>query len=119
MAVERPARSAWLARGMRASRDRSLTHEGRRNANTRPGMPWPGAKRCSRVSSAKRTISGGEPSARQIPAQRSSESASGRQTTPTLQPSVSPSVASTRSHSASGSSPAARWSAIACWANRR
>ena len=45
-----------------------------------------------------------------------SRAPSGRQTAPAAQPSDSPSVASTRSHSATGPSPAARWSAIACWA---
>ena len=92
----------------------SRTQTGRRNAQTRPGRPWPAAKLRSCVAPASSVTAVRAPGLPQRGAAQLRPS--GRQTAPKVQPSDSPSVESTRSHSASGSRPATRWSAIACWA---
>ena len=115
-AVISPARSARGARVAGRARRRS-TQDGRRKAHTRPGQALAGGEGLL-ARRARRTPPrlAGASAACQTAAQRRMRAVAGRQTAPSSSRARSPSVASTRSHSASGSRPAARWSAIACWA---
>ena len=112
---------AARGRGARlAGAPTSATQDGRRNAHTRPGRPWPAASTVRLEASASAATSGD--GARGVPGGGAVQLAAVGRRPPDGAAAPAQRLAERRraraDSSSPGSSPAATWSVTACWASR-